>query len=312
MARPSKWLKALIKPKVAADVPLVIQLTDGHTGDAIQVLDSDGNELYKVDATGTVTPAGGMDVADTFTVHDPVDGTKKARLDAGGVTAGQTRVLAAPDYDGTLATQAGVETLTNKTLTAPKVSSGSHVGDTNGNELIKFPAAVANAVNELTISNAAADDAPEVAATGGDTHIGIRLKPKGAQGRVLATTRVLETMVASALNTASNLAYTAAQILGGLVLRDCNGGAREDTLPSAADLVADLPGAVAGMSFLFALRNSSGDAHTITVAAPGADVTLSGTMTVTQNNTKLFLVVLTNVGAATEAYTVYSLGTLVH
>jgi hypothetical protein len=100
--------------------------------------------------------------------------------------------------------------------------------------------------------------------------------------------------------------------LGGLVIRDCNGGNRADTIPTAADLVADLPGAVAGMSFDFVLRNSSDNAETITVTAPDAAVTISGTATVAQSNSKLFTVVLTNVGAGTEAYTIYSIGTMTH
>jgi hypothetical protein len=65
------------------------------------------------------TNAGTSPVDDTWSFCDPADATKKVRLDAGGVTAGQTRVLAAPNYDGTLATLAGAETFTNKTLASP-------------------------------------------------------------------------------------------------------------------------------------------------------------------------------------------------
>jgi len=38
---------------------------------------------------------------DTFVIVDPVDTTKRARIDAGLVTAGQTRVLTLPNYDYT-------------------------------------------------------------------------------------------------------------------------------------------------------------------------------------------------------------------
>lgn len=69
------------------------------------------------------TNAGTAPLDDTFSVCDPADATKKVRLDAGGVTAGQTRVLTAPNYDGTIATLAGTETLTNKTLTAPTMTT---------------------------------------------------------------------------------------------------------------------------------------------------------------------------------------------
>jgi hypothetical protein len=303
-------LKALLQPLLKSDVPLIIKLTNGHTADALQVLAHDGTELFVVDKDGATTPAGGSEFLDNaFAIKDSADDTKVAAFQCGGITAGQTRTLTVPDYDGTIATLAGAESLTNKTLASPKVTTA--ILDANGLELLKVTA-TGTAVNELTLANAAADGAPTISATGDDTHIGIKLAPKGAQGRVLVTTAILQGQTASALNTASNLAYTAAQILGGLVLRDCNGSNRADTLPTAAALVADLPGAVAGMAFDFALRNTSDAAETITATAPDASVTISGTATVAQNNTKLWRIVLTNVGAATEAYTAYSLGTFVH
>ena len=47
--------------------------------------------------------AGTSSIQDTLTLADPDDDTKKVRLDAVGVTAGQTRVLTAPDADVTIA-----------------------------------------------------------------------------------------------------------------------------------------------------------------------------------------------------------------
>jgi protein involved in polysaccharide export with SLBB domain len=70
----------------------------------------------------------------------------------------------------------GVQTLTNKTLTSPKV--GTAILDTNGAELIKVNPA-ASAVNEITIANAATSNAPSLTATGDDTNINISLVPKG-------------------------------------------------------------------------------------------------------------------------------------
>jgi hypothetical protein len=103
------------------------------------------------------------------------------------------------------------------------------------------------------------------------------------------------------------LTYTAAQLLGGLILRDPNGGARSDVTPDATDIIAAMAQAGAGNSFEFAIRNTADAAETITVTA-GAGVTLSGTMTIAQNNSKRFLCVVT--GATTV--TIYSLGTVVH
>lgn len=46
--------------------------------------------------------AGTEPLDDTFCVADPADSTKKVRIDAGQVSSGQTRVLTAPDIDGTI------------------------------------------------------------------------------------------------------------------------------------------------------------------------------------------------------------------
>jgi hypothetical protein len=64
-----------------------------------------------------------------------------------------------------------------------------------------------------------------------------------------------------------------------------------------------------GTSFVFTIRNTSAGAFTITVTA-GTGGTVSGTATIAQNNTKSFLVVFTNVTPGTEAFTIYSLGTV--
>ncbi len=71
----------------------------------------------------------------------------------------------------------GVETLTNKTLTSPKI--GTNILDTNGLELLNLTA-TGSAVNELTLANASTGNAPILSATGNDTNIGITLTPKGS------------------------------------------------------------------------------------------------------------------------------------
>ena len=65
---------------------------------------------------------------------------------------------------------------TTLSMTSPKVTTG--INDTNGAELLKVTA-TASAVNELTLANAAAGNAPTLSATGDDTNIGITLTPKG-------------------------------------------------------------------------------------------------------------------------------------
>ena len=87
-------------------------------------------------------------------------------------------------------TLAGTQTLTNKTLTAPKI--GTSILDTGGNELFILTA-TGSAVNELTYNNAAALADPTFTATGGSTDIGINFVPKGA-GSIQANGAALATM----------------------------------------------------------------------------------------------------------------------
>ena len=96
-----------------------------------------------------------------------------------------------PDIDtiATGITASSTDTLTNKTLTSPKI--GTSILDTNGNELFLLTA-TSSAVNELTYANAATGNAPSFTASGGDSNININLVPKGTgvvqqNGATLAT-----------------------------------------------------------------------------------------------------------------------------
>ena len=80
------------------------------------------------------------------------------------------------DGSGDVSTD-GTQTLTNKTLTSPKI--GTSILDTNGNELFKLTA-TSSAVNEITYNNAATGNKPTFTASGGDTNIGISILPKGS------------------------------------------------------------------------------------------------------------------------------------
>jgi hypothetical protein len=80
------------------------------------------------------------------------------------------------DGSGNVSTD-GTQTLTNKTLTSPKI--GTSILDTNGNELFKLTA-TGSAVNEITYNNAATGNKPTFTASGDDTNIGVSIQPKGS------------------------------------------------------------------------------------------------------------------------------------
>ena len=92
-------------------------------------------------------------------------------------------------------TLTGTQTLTNKTLTSPKI--GTSILDTNGNELIKVTA-TGSATNELTIANAANGSAPTISATGSsDSNVNINIAPKGSGETVIGTGAANATLTSS-------------------------------------------------------------------------------------------------------------------
>lgn len=122
-----------------------------------------------------------------------------------------------------------------------------------------------------------------------------------AGGPFLPTTAIATT------NTATAQTLTAGQVAGGIVFDDPNGGAQTLTLPTAALLVAAIPGVQIGSTMALYIRNTADAAETITVAG-GTGGTTSGTMTIAQNASKLFWIRFTGVALGSEAYVIYSLG----
>jgi len=115
--------------------------------------------------------------------------------DSVAVAPATTKIVFASANDGTNpdiidigmgdVTLTGTQTLTNKTLTSPKI--GTSILDTNGNELFKLTA-TGSATNELTIANAANGSAPTISATGSsDSNVNINIAPKGTGEIVVGT-----------------------------------------------------------------------------------------------------------------------------
>jgi hypothetical protein len=59
------------------------------------------------------------------------------------------------------------------------IDNGGAIEDDSNNEYVKF-VKTATAVNEVSVTNAAASGAPEISATGDDTNIDLKLTPKGS------------------------------------------------------------------------------------------------------------------------------------
>ena len=96
---------------------------------------------------------------------------------------------AAPSADGQFANKKYVDdqaaatlTLTNKTLTAPKIADAGFIADANGNESVIFQTTT-SAVNELEITNAATGNGPILGASG-ETNVPINITAKGT-GNIL-------------------------------------------------------------------------------------------------------------------------------
>ena len=77
-----------------------------------------------------------------------------------------------------LVTLSSTQTLTNKSLTAPKIADAGFIADANGAEQLVFQT-TSSAKNHFEMTNAAASNSPQLAALGDDTNVGMILNTKG-------------------------------------------------------------------------------------------------------------------------------------
>ena len=104
----------------------------------------------------------------------------------------------------------------------------------------------------------------------------------------------------------SNQVITTNAFVNGVYLRNCNGGLRLDSSPTAADILADIPGAVIGSTFEFTVVNTSDPSlnDEFLVIAPGSGVEIKGDRTVIEcglRRTSSWFGVVTNTAPATVA-----------
>ena len=110
--------------------------------------------------------------------------------------------------------------------------------------------------------------------------------------------------------TAGAITYTAAQVIGGIIVRDPNGAGRTDVFPTAALLVAGLTSAAVGDVIDCLIINGADASETITLSAGsggGFDTNqTASSRVIPQNSSKRVRIRLTNVTASSEAYVIYA------
>ncbi|NDF43446.1 MAG: hypothetical protein EB137_02500 [Actinobacteria bacterium] len=91
-----------------------------------------------------------------------------------------TQPAATPTGIATTATST-ILTITNTSVSSTQniqLPNAISIADDSGNEYIKF-AKTASAVNEISVTNSATGNSPDISATGGDTNIGLSITTKG-------------------------------------------------------------------------------------------------------------------------------------
>lgn len=161
------------------------------------------------------------------------------------------------------------QTLTNKTLTSPRV--GTAILDTNGNEVFAITA-TASAVNDFTLVNAATGGTPQIQASGNDTNISINLVPKGtgvvqAGGVAVVTTTGTQTLTNKTISAGVfNDGYTEETVTANTgtayTIDLANGTVQILTL--TGNCTFTFPTATAGRSFILILKQDGTGSRTVT------------------------------------------------
>lgn len=174
----------------------------------------------------------------------------------------------------------------------------SGIVDSNSNEVLK-PEAVASAINEITIKNAAIGNAPEVKATGDDVNINfvIRVKGTGAFQVMDGSGNILATFdkVVSAVNYITLLnSATATGVKSKAIGTDTDidyiiqtkGAGKVQLLDGAGNKIAEFHTIASAVNFLKTIASATG--VTLTIQAIGTDTNID--ITVVPKGTGKFIV----------------------
>jgi hypothetical protein len=137
-----------------------------------------GTAWQKVDNTDAVTSVNGLTGAVVLTASSvgAVPTTRTISTGTGLTGGGDLSADRTIAIDSTVATLTGTQTLTNKTLTSPKVNE---ILDANGNEVLGL-LSTASATDYLAIKNGIGVGVPlHISSEGSSANIGLHIQPKG-------------------------------------------------------------------------------------------------------------------------------------
>ena len=200
-----------------------------------------------------------------------------------GTLTGSTAEFNTALSDGSFTTLAGAETLTNKTLTAPKIANGGFIADANGNELIIFTT-TASAVNEITFANAAASGHPTITTTGDDTDINLVISPKGAGTVDVDTSKIVNVTDPTANQDAATKSYVDTTVSSASALVIAADSGSNDTVTVGTDTLTfagtsnEIETTVTDNQIQIGLPND------VTI---GSDLTVTGNLTINGTTTTL-------------------------
>jgi hypothetical protein len=226
------------------------------------------------------------------TLQDAADTTKQASFVLSGITAGQTRALTVPNFNGTIATLAGVETFTNKAITAPTIAGGTHTAITSlgirSTGTGAFDLTIANTENltagrTLTVK---VNDAARTIDLAGNLTLAAAFATSGANALTLTTTGSTNVT----LPTTGTLATTAGASIPSLATGDILYASAANTLSALADIatgnalisggvgVALSWGKIGISTHVSGLGTGVATALAINVGSAGAPVTFNGAL----------------------------------
>ena len=183
-----------------------LSVSDGSTGATLahRIIEFTGT----ISASRNVTIP--IDVQGLYVLKNSTSGSQNVVFkyvtgsgDSVTVAPGAVKLVYATANDGTnpdiddcgFITASSTDTLTNKTLTAPKIADAGFIADANGNEQIIFQT-TSSAVNELEVTNGATGNPPIIGASG-ETNVDVHIKPKGSGETRIGTGAAAATLTTS-------------------------------------------------------------------------------------------------------------------